>query len=133
VRAGATVPDPDLALQREVVDAFLAASREGDFGALLAMLDPDVVVRIDGGAGRAGLSRKIRGARAAAEQTLTFSRLSPFVRPALVNGAAGVVVAPRGRPFAVMGFTVRRGKIVEIDILADPARLRRLDLTVLDE
>jgi RNA polymerase sigma-70 factor (ECF subfamily) len=133
MRGGAAVPDADLGLQREVVDAFLAASREGDFGALLAMLDPDVVVRIDGGAVRAGLSREVRGARAAAEQTLTFSRLSPFVRPALVNGAAGVVVAPRGRPFAVMGFTVRRGKIVEIDVLADPARLRRLDLTVLDE
>jgi RNA polymerase sigma-70 factor (ECF subfamily) len=79
------------------------------------------------------LSRKICGARAAAEQTLTFSRLSPFVRPALVNGAAGVVVAPHGRPFAVMGFTVRREKIVEIDVLADPARLRRLDLKVFEE
>jgi RNA polymerase sigma-70 factor (ECF subfamily) len=133
VRGGARVPDADLVLQREVVDAFLAASRDGDFGALLAMLDPDVVVRIDGGAVRAGLSRKILGAREAAEQTLTFSRLSPFVRPALVNGAAGVVVAPRGRPFAVMGFTVRRGKIVEINVLADPVRLRQLDLTVLDE
>jgi RNA polymerase sigma-70 factor (ECF subfamily) len=133
VHGGAAVPDADLALQREVVDAFLAASREGDFGALLAMLDPDVVVRIDGGAVRAGLSREVRGARTAAEQTLTFSRLSPFVRPAIVNGAAGIVVAPRGRPFAVMGFTVRRGKIVAIDVLADPARLRRLDLTVLDQ
>jgi RNA polymerase sigma-70 factor (ECF subfamily) len=111
----------------------LAASRGGDFGALLAVLDPDVVLRIDGGAARAGLSRGVRGVRAVAEQTLTFSRLSPFVRPALVNGAAGVVVAPRGRPFAVMGFTVRRGRIVEIDVLADPARLRRLDLAVLDD
>jgi hypothetical protein len=92
-----------------------------------------VVLRIDGGAVRAGLSREVRGVRAVAEQTLTFSGLSPFVRPALVNGAAGVVVAPRGRPFAVMGFTVRRGKIVEIDVLADPARLRQLDLAVLDD
>ena len=133
VRGGAAAPDADPARQREVVDAFLTASREGDFGALLAVLDPDVVLRIDGGAVRAGLSREVRGARAAAEQTLTFSRLSPFVRPALVNGAAGVVVAPHGRPFAVMGFTVRRGKIVRIDVLADPARLRRLGLTVLDE
>jgi len=96
------------------------------------VLDPDVVLRIDGGAVRAGLSREVRGVRAVVEQTLTFSRLSPFVRPALVNGAAGVVVAPRGRPFAVMGFTVRWGKIVEIDVLADPARLRQLDLAVLD-
>ena len=133
VQGEAHVPDADLATQREVVDAFLAASRDGDFDTLLAVLDPDVVLRIDGGAVRAGLSREIRGVRAVAEQTLTFSRLSPFVRPALVNGAAGVVVAPRGRPFSVMGFTVRRGKIVEIDILADPARLRQLDLAVLDD
>ena len=132
VRGGAT-PDADLARQQEVVDAFLTASREGDFEALLAVLDPDIVLRIDGGAARAGLSREVRGVRAVAEQTLTFSRLSPFVRPALVNGAAGVVVAPRGRPFAVMGFTVRGGKIVEIDVLADPERLRRLDLSVLDD
>jgi RNA polymerase sigma factor (sigma-70 family) len=128
VRGGAAGPEADLACQREAVDAFFAASRDGDFEALLAVLDPDVVLRIDGGAVRAGLSREVCGVRAVAEQTLTFSRLSPFVRSALVNGAAGVVVAPRGRPFAVMGFTVRRGKIVEIDVLADPARLRRLDL-----
>jgi RNA polymerase sigma-70 factor (ECF subfamily) len=133
VRGAAISADAGLACQREAVDAFLAASREGDFEALLAVLDPDVVLRIDGGAVRAGLSREVRGVRAVAEQTLTFSRLSPFVRPALVNGAAGVVVAPRGRPFAVMGFTVRRGKIVEIDVLADPARLRQLDLAVLDD
>jgi RNA polymerase sigma factor (sigma-70 family) len=133
VRGEAHVPDADLATQREVVDAFLAASRDGDFDTLLAVLDPDVVLRIDGGALRAGLSREVRGARAVAEQTLTFSRLSPFVRPALVNGAAGVVVAPRGRPFSVMGFTIRGGKIVEIDILADPARLSRLDVSVFDD
>jgi RNA polymerase sigma factor (sigma-70 family) len=134
VQGAATSADAGLACQREAVDAFLAASREGDFEALLAVLDPDVVLRIDGGAVRAGLSREVRSVRAVAEQTLTFSRLSPFVRPALVNGAAGVVVAPRGRPFAVMGFTVRRGKIVEIDVLADPARLSRLDLlAVLDD
>ena len=132
VQGAATSADAGLACQREAVDAFLAASREGDFEALLAVLDPDVVLRIDGGAVRAGLSREVRGVRAVAEQTLTFSRLSPFVRSALVNGAAGVVVSPRGRPFAVMGFTVRRGKIVEIDVLADPARLRQLDLAVLE-
>ena len=133
VQGAATSADAGLACQREAVDAFLAASREGDFEALLAVLDPDVVLRIDGGAVRAGLSGEVRGVRAVAEKTLTFSRLSPFVRPALVNGAAGVVVAPRGRPFAVMGFTVRRGKIVEIDVLVDPARLRQLDLAVLDD
>ena len=133
VQGEAHVPDADLATQREVVDAFLAASRDGDFDTLLAVLDPDVVLRIDGGAVRAGLSREVRGARAVAEQTLTFSRLSPFVRPALVNGTAGVVVAPRGRPFSVMGFTIRGGKIVEVDILADPARLSRLDVSVFDD
>src|SRR5215211_2850218 len=131
VRGAATSADAGLACQREAVDAFLAASREGDFEALLAVLDPDVVLRIDGGAVRAGLSREVRGAPAVAEQTLTFSGLSPFVRPALVNGAAGVVVAPHGRPFAVMAFTVRRGKVVEIDALSDPERLSRLDLAVL--
>jgi len=79
-----------------------------------------------------GLSREVRGAQAVAEQALTFSRLAPFVQPALVNGAAGVVT-PRGRPFAVMGFTVRCEKIVEIDMIADPERLRQLDLAVLDD
>src|ERR687889_1361903 len=133
VQGAATSADAGLSRQREVVDAFLAASREGDFEALHAVLDPDVVLRIDGGAMRAGLSRGVRGARAVAEQTLTFSRLSPFVRPALVNGAAGVVVAPRGRPFSVMGFTIRGGKIVGGDILADPARLSRLDVSVFDD
>ena len=133
VQGEAHVPDANLATQREVVDAFLAASRDGDFDTLLAVLDPDVVLRMDGGALRAGLSREVRGARAVAEQTPTFSRLFPFVRPALVNGAAGVVVAPRGRPFSVMGFTIRGGKIVEVDILADPARLSRLDVSVFDD
>jgi RNA polymerase sigma factor (sigma-70 family) len=133
VQGAATASDADLARQREVVDAFFAASRDGDFDTLLAVLDPDVVLRSDGGGVRPGLSREVRGASTVAEQALTFSRLSPFVRPALVNGAAGVVVAPRGRPFAVMGFTVRGGKIVEIDVLADPERLRQLDLALLDD
>jgi hypothetical protein len=97
------------------------------------VLDPDVVLRSDGGALRPGASVVVHGARAVAERAFTFARLSPFVRPALVNGAAGVVVAPRGRPFSVMGFTVRGGKIVEIDALSDPARLRELDLAVLDD
>jgi len=133
VRGATTSSDSDLTRQREVVDAFFAAARDGDFDALVAVLDPDVVLRSDGGFVRPGASVVIRGARAVAEQALTFARLSPFVRPALVNGAAGVVVAPRGRPFSVMGFTVRRAKIVEIDILADPARLRQLDLAVLGD
>jgi RNA polymerase sigma factor (sigma-70 family) len=133
VQGAATVPDTDPTRQREVVDAFFAAARDGDFDALLTVLDPDVVLRSDGGVVRPGASVVIRGAAAVAEQALTFARLSPFVRPALVNGAAGVVVAPRGRPFSVMGFTVVRGKIVEIDALADPERLRQLDLAVLDD
>jgi hypothetical protein len=88
------------------------------------------VSRGDGGPGASAVAR---GARAVAARALTFARLSPFVRPALVNGAAGVVVAPRGEPFSVMGFTVVGGKIVEIDAITDPARLRALDLAVLDD
>jgi RNA polymerase sigma-70 factor (ECF subfamily) len=135
VQGANTVPDADLARQREVVDAFFAAARDGDFEALLAVLDPDVVVRADAGAVPAGASRVVRGAAAVAEQALTtggFSRLARMAQPALVNGAAGVVFAAGGRPFAVVGFTVRQGRIAEIDILADPERLRRLDLAVLD-
>jgi ketosteroid isomerase-like protein len=114
------------------VDAFFAAARDGDFEALVAVLDPDVVLRSDGGAARPGASFVVHGARAVAEQAMTFARLSPFVRPALVNGGAGVVVAPGGRPFSVMGFTVGNGRIIEIQGLVDPDRLRRLDLAVLD-
>jgi RNA polymerase sigma factor (sigma-70 family) len=132
VRGQTPAPDPDLARQREVVDAFVAAAREGDFDALLAVLDPDVVLRADRGAVPAGASVIVRGARAVAENARSFAHLGPFGRPALVNGAAGMVVAPHGRPFAVMGFTVADGRIVEIDVLADPARVNRLDLTMLD-
>src|SRR4051812_2939296 len=130
-RRATPVPDADLARQRQVVDAFLLAAREGDFDALVAVLDPDVVLRVDRGAVHPG-SREVRGAAAVAGQALTFAQLAPLARPALVNGAAGFVVAQRGRPVSVAGFTVTQGKIVEIDLLADPARLRRLDLTVLD-
>jgi RNA polymerase sigma factor (sigma-70 family) len=133
VQGEAPAPDPDLGRQREVVDAFFAAARGGDFEALVAVLDPDVVLRSDGGVARPSATVVVRGARTVAERAMTFARLSPFVRPALVNGAAGVVVEPRGRPVSIMAFTVRGGKIVAIDALADPARLRRLDLTVLDE
>jgi RNA polymerase sigma factor (sigma-70 family) len=134
VRGAATLPDVDLSRQREVVDAFLAASREGDFEALLEVLDPDVVLRSDGGLLRPGLSREVRGARVVAEGALTFSRLVPFAQPALVNGAAGVVAFRHGQPISVMGFTVRGGKVFEIDILTDPERLHRLDLmALLDE
>jgi RNA polymerase sigma-70 factor (ECF subfamily) len=128
VQQAAPTPDADLTRQRVVVDAFFAASRSGDFAALVAVLDPDVVLRSDGGLARPSASAVIHGGPTVAEQALTFARLSPFVRPALVNAAAGVVVAPRGRPVSVMGFTVRNGKIVAIDVLADPTRLHQLDL-----
>jgi RNA polymerase sigma-70 factor (ECF subfamily) len=130
VQGAGRIPDVDRARQREVVNAFLAAARGGDFDALLAVLDPDVVLRADRGAVPPGASRVVRGARSVAEQALTFSRLAGLARPALVNGAAGLVAFdPHGRPFSVMGFTVAGGRIVEIDVLADSARLSRLDLT----
>jgi RNA polymerase sigma-70 factor (ECF subfamily) len=132
---GAATPDVDLIRQRDVVNAFFAASRAGNFDALVGVLDPDVVLRFDAGVARtdAGASRLIRGAASAAQLALTLAPLSRFVRPALVNGAAGVVVAARGRPISIMGFIVRGGKIVEIDALGDPARLRRLDLASISE
>jgi RNA polymerase sigma-70 factor, ECF subfamily len=123
---GAAVPDADLARQREVVDAFLAAAREGDFAALVTLLDPEAVVRVDGAAGIS----VVRGAAAVAEQVLATGGLARTAKPALVNGAAGVILTAAGRPFAVVAFTVRQGKIAEIDILGDPARLRQLDLAV---
>jgi RNA polymerase sigma factor (sigma-70 family) len=123
-------PDRDLARQRRVVDAFFTASRDGDFDALLKVLDPDVRLRIDGGAPRAGASLALRGADAVAGHTATYSRLYPFVHPMLVNGRAGAIVAPHGKVLAVMAFTVSDGKIVRIDALADPARLVRLGFVV---
>jgi len=115
--------------QWHVVDAFFAAARDGDFEALVAVLDPDVVVRTDLGAARAGALRVVCGATTVAEGAITFAWRARFVRPALVNGAAGVVVVdPRGRPLAVVGFTVRRAKIAEINVLVEPARFRQLDL-----
>src|SRR3954454_2235739 len=132
VHGEAPVPDPDLGRQRAVVDACFAAAREGDIEGLVAVLHPDVVVRSDGGAARPEATLTVRGARAVAERAMTYARLAPYVRPALINGAAGVVVAPGGRPFSVMGFTVVDGRIVAIDGLADPERLRELDLTILD-
>ena len=128
VQGSTPVSDTDVARQREVVEAFLAAARAGDFHALLAVLDPDVVLRAD-----PGTLRTVRGARAVVEGALTFSRLAQSARLALVNGAPGIVGwLPNGRPMAVMGFTVTGGKIVEIDILADPARLGQLDLSELE-
>jgi RNA polymerase sigma factor (sigma-70 family) len=126
---GTPQPDPDLARQREVVDAFFAASRKGDFDALVAVLDPDVELRIDGGILRADASLILRGAEPVAAYSSTYAKLYPFVRPALVNGAAGALVAPAGRVFSVMAFTVTNGVITRIDALIDPERLEQLDLT----
>jgi RNA polymerase sigma factor (sigma-70 family) len=125
VEAEATVPDPDLGRQREAVGAFMAASREGDFEGLVAVLDPDVVLRAELAP---GVSRLVRGAEAVAGQARMYSERDRFSRLALVNGAAGMVVASDEQTYAVLGFTVAGGKIVAIDILADPERLERLDL-----
>jgi hypothetical protein len=130
VQAAATVPDADLARKREAVNAFLAASRGGDFDALPALLDPDVVLRADLAAVRAGASKEVGSAATVAD---TFSGRARAAQPSLVNGTAGAVWAPDGRPRVVFGFTITRGKIVAIDVLADPERLRQLDLAVLDE
>ena len=126
-------PDPDLARQREVVDAFFLAARGGDFDALVALLDPDVVLRSDFGARRPGAPRVFQGAAAVAGQALMGAFPTAHLHPALVNGAAGVVVTVAGRPFAVMGFTVAGGKIVEIDAIADPERVRRIAAAVLTD
>lgn len=131
VQGAAPIPDVDLTQQRKVVDAFLTAVRGGDFEALLAVLDPDVVLRSDHIP--AGL-KEIRGARTVAEQALMFSRLAESAQPVLVNGAAGIVSwLPGGQPFSVMAFNVRGSRIVEIDVVRDRDRLSRLDLTVLHD
>ncbi|HWL86351.1 MAG TPA: RNA polymerase sigma factor SigJ [Polyangiaceae bacterium] len=131
VQARNATPDADLEAQRSVVDAFLAAAHGGDFAALVAVLDPDVVLRRDAGAIPTGASTEVRGAEKVARRAQTFSRLGLSMHPVLINGAAGLVPMLNGKPFSVMAFTVKGGKIVEIDILADPERLRQLDLTIL--
>jgi ketosteroid isomerase-like protein len=128
VRGEAKVPDADLDTQWRVADAFLAAARDGDFDRLVALLDPDVVLKTD--AGRSG-SGEARGAEAVAGQALMWSRAEQTTQLALVNGAAGFLTIRRGRLFAVVGLTVTDGKIAELDILADPERLATLDLSIL--
>ncbi len=123
-------PERDLARQRAVVNAFFAAGRAGDFDALVALLHPDVVLRADFSPGRPSRSAVFRGVEAVSGQARMANRAAT-VHPALVNGAAGAVVTVRGRPFAVMGFTVAEGKIVEIDAIGDPARVRRIAAAVL--
>ncbi|HET7472646.1 MAG TPA: sigma-70 family RNA polymerase sigma factor [Candidatus Limnocylindrales bacterium] len=131
---GAPVPDTDLDGQWAVVDAFLAASRDGDFERLLSLLDPDVVLRTDGGEARPNFVSLVRGAEAVASQAFAFRRFAEGSTRALINGVpGGVAWTPDGRVFAVIAATVARGRIVELDILADPDRLRDLDLTPIAE
>ena len=133
VRGIAPTHDRDPARQREVVSAFFAAARDGDFDALVAVLHPDVILRSDGGVVRARHTVVLEGAEIVAGQALSFGSLSPFAIPALINGTAGVVVANAGRPLSVMAFAVVDGRIASIDVLADPERLARLDLSALNQ
>ncbi|WP_422741791.1 RNA polymerase sigma factor SigJ [Micromonospora sp. WMMD754] len=128
VRGQAPAPDPDLARQRAVVDAFLTAARDGDFDALIAVLHPDVVLRSDGGTARARHTTVLTGAPTVAVQATTFGRLSPYARPVLVNGAAGVLVSTGGRTLSVMAFTIVAGRVAAVDVIADPRRLAALGL-----
>jgi RNA polymerase sigma-70 factor (ECF subfamily) len=128
IRAAAPPGDASLAEQRPAVEAFLAASREGNLDGLIAVLHPDVVLRADFGPAAAARFREVRGAAAVAGQAETYARLGLEATPVLVNGGPGVVNRRAGAPFSVLGFTVAEGRIVAIDILADPARLARLDL-----
>jgi RNA polymerase sigma-70 factor (ECF subfamily) len=129
--AAVPTPDPDPSRRREVVDAFFAAARAGDFEGLLAVLDPNVVLRADFGGRRPGASRVIRGVAAVAKQ----ARPVPGgeLHPVLVNGAPGVIVTVLGEPFSIMGFTIAGGRIVEIDAIADPERVRRIAAAVLTD
>ena len=128
VRTGAPPPDPDLARQRAVVDAFLAAARAGDFDALVAVLHPDVVLRADGGTARARRNVVLHGATTVAGQAVLAARLAPFARPALINGTAGIVAIAADRVLSVMAFTVTADRIAAIDVLTDPTRLATLQL-----
>jgi len=129
VRGSAAAPESDLVRQREVIDAFLAALRGGDFEGLLAVLDPDLVVRADA-AVTSGAPTEARGAAVWAKQAVAFGQLARLVRPALVNGAIGVVMAPRGRLVRALTFKIANGKITEIEVIGDPARLGELDLSI---
>ena len=132
VQGEPAIPDADLDTQREVLDAFLAAARGGDFEALLEVLDPDVVLRADRGAVAVGASTVVRGAANVARQAAAYRRLDVDVRPALVNGAVGTVSLRDGRAFSIAGFTIRNRRIVAMDILADEEVVSQLDLVILD-
>ena len=130
VQDEAPPPDPDVAQQRVAVDAFLTAARDGDLDALVSVLDPDIVLRADGGSRRPSIV--VHGAQDIAARAVLVNQLAPSVRPALVNGAAGIVAVVAGKVFSVMAFTVVQGRIVAIDVLLDPDRVAALDLAVLD-
>ena len=131
VRGAAEAPDAGLTAQREVVDAFFAAARSGDLGRLVAVLHPEVERRVDVGPAAAGVPATLTGADAVARGALSFADADRHVQPATVNGAAGAVITVDGRPVSVMGFTVVGGRVKAIDVLMDPERLERLDLSVL--
>jgi RNA polymerase sigma-70 factor (ECF subfamily) len=133
VRGAATVSETNLSQQREVATAFLTALRAGDFEGLIAVLDPDLVVRIDESAAAPGIPREVRGAQNWARQAIAVSRGARFTQPALVDGTVGVIVAPYGRLFRVLRLTITNGKISQVDVVADLKRLRQLDLAVLEE
>jgi RNA polymerase sigma factor (sigma-70 family) len=130
VRGGAAAPDPDLVRQREVVDAFLAALRGGDFEGLLAVLDPDLVVRTD--LAPPGAQAEVRGAAVWAKGAIAYGHMARLVRPALVNGAVGLVIAQRGRLSRALTFKIVNGKITEIEVIGDPARLGDFDVSIAD-
>jgi len=133
VRGGDATPGHDLKRQQVVVDAFLVALRAGDFEGLLAVLDPEAVFRADAAAGPLGAPTEIRGARNWARGALAYSRFARFARPALVNGAVGLVLAERGRLSRVLSFTIAHEKIVKVEVIADAERLEQLDLAVLND
>jgi RNA polymerase sigma-70 factor (ECF subfamily) len=133
IQQEAPTTDVDLARQREVVDAFLAAAQRGDLDALLAVLDPDIVLRSDGGPTRPDATAVVHGAAAVASRARSFAHLHPFAHPVVINGVAGILVAPQGRPFSLMAFTIVGDRIVAMDALADPDRLARLDLPTFDD
>jgi RNA polymerase sigma factor (sigma-70 family) len=128
---GGGAPDPDLVRQREVVEAFIAALRAGDFEGLLAVLDPDLVVRADMAVG-SGAPAEIRGAAVWAKGAVAYAHMVRLTRPALVNGTIGVVVAPQGRLVRALRFTIANGKITEIEVIGNPARLGELDVSIVD-
>jgi RNA polymerase sigma factor (sigma-70 family) len=133
VQGAATAPDAELGRQREVIAAFLAAMRAGDLDALLAVLDPGFVIRLDETSASKGAPREIRGAETWAKQAISNYRGARFARPALVNGAVGVVLAPRGKLFRVLSFTLKDGKVTQIEVIGDPERLGQLEISVMGD